>query len=1077
MFLDFVFQAAGTATEVAQEASSATLKDNDVLALVGGIIVAGFLGNLIFKYAKIPSVIKLMGLGVVLGPVLGLADPEALLQITPFFGKVALLIILFAGGLKLNIETVIAQLGKAVSLAFLAFGLTFALSYAVSFYLILPGDVLQSFILATLMSGTASSIVIPVVNKLSVSEEVKSLLSIESALSNLLILVVVIIACDFSLNSSAGGSTDFLPLIGDFLIKIIVSLVMAAVFGILWSRIMGAMRKESLAYMLTLGFIFLLNYLVDRLNGNGPISILFFAIVLANVSRTTAAWAPKLQAFFGIQVDATNFALNEFLKGISEELSFLVTTFFFVLLGSLITFDTLNLELMINIGILTGCILAGRAGIVFLFTKIGKKKYEKGEPLIIFSMMPRGLATAIMAFLPASAAYMIPNTEAFPTYAMFAILASNLIMTLFVALGEMRLKKGAGAKGELAAGDDKEGEEPPENEEGDAPPEDKKEPPASDASATEETTPALSVKDEKLDSDTKAVEAKIQEEPITSSEGEATTPAQEPEKLKSFTEHLYSWLKVEDKNVERLDQNSVRSIRMRDLIFWIRVVSTVLVATLGMMMDRSEVVLVAMLFSPIAPLVNTIGLAILTGDVYMFLKGIIKTVLMVVLIIGVACLMALALPFTGLPEQVASRMTPTVMDFGLALLGGLITPIVLLRGRRLENLAITPIVSILIFPPLIILGYAFGAGYGKDFFGELIAGGSLSFSANFTAMLIGILISLWVLRLTKHKASAYIKEWKEREIEEGELHSWFERLHLVRFLEFVGTPFARIFVLAILAAALFVPLTTTLHGLVKEYDTSEIVEKYGYANFEIENRSSILSTDHQRSDSALSVKIRVATSTYFQEDDVKVFEDEVTRELKIPVRLSLIQSQGNMNFVSGLSVESGGGAIVESDHQSMGRRLEQVRSSLSSAIETLPTADGVNVFAYNMSFGSDSADISVNLEYLAPKPLTDYAENLMQLHIAEKIGLPTGNVRMAHFPHAYSGESTDPGTYSDSTGEQSPVYILEKANNISAWVSVPAGANAEADLKIIEEQLKGLNDQVDVKLDPNSTDRYGVRFE
>ena len=146
MFPDFIYQAAGTVTKVVETARKVTLSDNQLLALIGGIIVAGFLGNLIFKYAKIPSVIKLMLLGVLLGPVLHLADPESLLQITPFFGKVALLIILFAGGLKLNIETVVAQLGKAVSLAILAFLATFVLAYTAAYYLILPGLMLQSFI-------------------------------------------------------------------------------------------------------------------------------------------------------------------------------------------------------------------------------------------------------------------------------------------------------------------------------------------------------------------------------------------------------------------------------------------------------------------------------------------------------------------------------------------------------------------------------------------------------------------------------------------------------------------------------------------------------------------------------------------------------------------------------------------------------------------------------------------------------------------------------------------------------------------------------------------------------------------
>ena len=120
----------------------------------------------------------------------------------------------------------------------------------------------------------------------------------------------------------------------------------------------------------------------------------------------------------------------------------MVTTFFFVLLGSLIKFDALNLDLLINIGILTGCILAGRGIVTWLFTSIGKKTtYTSGEPMIIFAMMPRGLATAIMAFLPASAQYLIPHTESFPTYAMFAILTSNLIMTFSVTLGEIQLRK------------------------------------------------------------------------------------------------------------------------------------------------------------------------------------------------------------------------------------------------------------------------------------------------------------------------------------------------------------------------------------------------------------------------------------------------------------------------------------------------------------------------------------------------------------------------------------------------------------------------------------------------------------
>ena len=493
-------------------------------------------------------------------------------------------------------------------------------------------------------------------------------------------------------------------------------------------------------------------------------------------------------------------------------------------------------------------------------------------------------------------------------------------------------------------------------------------------------------------------------------------------------------------------------------------------------MDRSEVVLVGMLFSPIAPLVNTMGLSILTGDVYMFLKGAVKSFLIAGVIIVVSAGISMALPFTGLPDQVASRMTPTVMDFALALLAGLITPVVLLRGSRLENLAITPILSILVFPPLVIVGYGLGAEVGKDLFGAIEGGGLLSFSANFTAMLIGVLVSQWILRLTQHKASAYIKAWKEKEIEEGELHKWFERLHLVRFLEFVGTPFARIFVLALLTAALFVPLSTTFVRVVQEYEASEVVEQLAFEAFEVENRSSILSADHIRQDSFLAVTVKVATTRYFNESDVTSFEEKVTRNLKIPVRLALIQSKGNLNFGAGITVEEGGD-FLEADPSHVAHRMELVKASLQDAIQSLPVEEGLKVFAFGTEFGMDSLDMQVNLEYYAPEALTGYAENLMKLNISEKVGLPTGAIRMDWFPNQYFGEGTELAAFRDATGEIAPRYLMEKIESPELVVGLPQVDSMEAEQALWKREIRKINPAAEVTFDSSTTDQYSLRFQ
>lgn len=48
-----------------------------------------------------------MILGVIIGPVLGLIQPEAVIQVIPYFAALALIIIMFDGGLNLDIKHVI----------------------------------------------------------------------------------------------------------------------------------------------------------------------------------------------------------------------------------------------------------------------------------------------------------------------------------------------------------------------------------------------------------------------------------------------------------------------------------------------------------------------------------------------------------------------------------------------------------------------------------------------------------------------------------------------------------------------------------------------------------------------------------------------------------------------------------------------------------------------------------------------------------------------------------------------------------------------------------------------------------
>jgi NhaP-type Na+/H+ or K+/H+ antiporter len=139
-----------------------------------------------------------------------------------------------------------------------------------------------------------------------------------------------------------------------------------------------------------------------------------------------------------MRLHRSNFVLNDFLKGIAGELSFLVGTFFFVLLGILVNFKDVTSTLLIEALLMIGVLFGVRLALVPLFRWLNKGS-KWGETLVHVALAPRGLATAVSAFTPAAAPYFMKGTDNFPLIAMAVILGSNLLMTALVGVGETLL--------------------------------------------------------------------------------------------------------------------------------------------------------------------------------------------------------------------------------------------------------------------------------------------------------------------------------------------------------------------------------------------------------------------------------------------------------------------------------------------------------------------------------------------------------------------------------------------------------------------------------------------------------------
>lgn len=74
------------------------------LAFVGVVTLGAFLASVVFQRYRLPDIVFLLGMGVLLGPVAHVVDPAGIRSILPFVSTLAVIIILFDGGLEIKME-------------------------------------------------------------------------------------------------------------------------------------------------------------------------------------------------------------------------------------------------------------------------------------------------------------------------------------------------------------------------------------------------------------------------------------------------------------------------------------------------------------------------------------------------------------------------------------------------------------------------------------------------------------------------------------------------------------------------------------------------------------------------------------------------------------------------------------------------------------------------------------------------------------------------------------------------------------------------------------------------------------
>jgi len=382
------------------------------LILGGLIIVIGFLGNYIFERIGFPDMLLLIVLGILFGPMTGLVDAASIMSLAPYLAALALVFILFDGGMAMNIYRVFSESPRAAILAVVGFAVSVIATTLFIMNVVIPGrPLLYSILFGTILGGSSSIAVISMAARIRVSEKCSTILSLESALNDILCIVFSLVVIEII---RKGAAVDWITVGQSIASSFSTGIVLGVIFGVVWLSVLKRIANASYAYMLTLAAVLLAYAFSEFLGGSGALCSLLFGMMLGNEKEIFRILRMKTPPNSVVEVG---------LKRFESEVAFLLRTFFFVYIGLIVTVGSF-LTVVAGI-ILSIMLLLIRFGAVALATTRSTELVK--ERSIMSVLLTRGLAAAVLATLPLQ--YVSEN----PIFAELSPLYINLVVIIILA--------------------------------------------------------------------------------------------------------------------------------------------------------------------------------------------------------------------------------------------------------------------------------------------------------------------------------------------------------------------------------------------------------------------------------------------------------------------------------------------------------------------------------------------------------------------------------------------------------------------------------------------------------------------
>jgi len=368
--------------------------------LLAFLLIVGVLTTRFSTRLGVPSLILFILVGMVMGSdVLGIVYFDNA-SLTQKIGVIALIIILFEGGLQTNWKDVRPVIVPSLSLATIGVLITSGIIAAAA-KMILGLDWLESILFGAIVGSTDAAAVFAVLKGHNISPKLGSTLEAESGSNDPMAVFLTVAMIELI----TIPDTSILSLIGDFFLQMGLGLLMGLIFGKIAVEALNSINLDSsgLYPVFATAFALLTYGITAYINGSGLLAVYIAAIIIGNAE---IAYRHSIFRF-------------------SEGFAWMMQILMFVILGLLVFPSELFTSAILIQGILVSLILILVARPVAVFISTINMKYSQKERIFLSWAGLKGAVPIILATFPLLAG--IEDSHQIFNVVFFVVLTSALI--------------------------------------------------------------------------------------------------------------------------------------------------------------------------------------------------------------------------------------------------------------------------------------------------------------------------------------------------------------------------------------------------------------------------------------------------------------------------------------------------------------------------------------------------------------------------------------------------------------------------------------------------------------------------